>query len=194
MRGDLAYPNTRDILLLLGMGTIIAGSFITPGLPVAIGAVMKAKRKHDWQQNQKEWKKFNTKLLRRNLKRLQDQKIVEVKNEKGQEVIKLTQKGHTKYLKFKLEEVSLKGKNWDGKWRLVIYDVSKLKRQQQESFRRMLKQMNFYLLQKSVYLTPYKCGEAIEYLREYFNLGEEVLFLEVSKLENDVYYKQYFGF
>lgn len=53
--------------------------------------------------------------------------------------------------------------------------------------------MNFHQLQKSVYLTPYKCQKAIEYLREYFNLGEEVLLLEVNKLENEAHLKQYFG-
>lgn len=188
------YPTTKEILIILGIGTVIAASFIAPGLPIALGAIQRAKRKHDWEQNQKAWKKFNVRLLKRNLKRLYEQKIIEIKEKDGQEVIKLTQRGHTKYLKFKMEDWSMKNNGWDGKWRLVIYDVSKLKRNQQENFRRILKQMNFWPLQKSVYLTPHKCQEAVSYLREYFNLGEEVLFLEVSKLENDHLYKQYFGF
>lgn len=187
------YPTNKEILLLLGVGTLLAASVVLPGLGMAAGAIMKAKREYDWNQNQKAWKKFNVYLLRRNLKRLYAQKIVETVNKNGQEVIKLTKKGHSKYLQFKLEDISYNSKNWDGKWRLVIYDVNKLKKAKQENFRRMLKLMNFYLLQKSVYLTPYKCEEAIEYLREYFNLGEEVLFLEISKLENENYYKQYFG-
>jgi hypothetical protein len=188
------YPTSKEILLLLGVGTLLAASTVLPGLGVAAGAIIKAKKQHDFDQDQKAWKKFNIYLLRRNLKRLQAQKIVGLVNKNGQEVIKLTKKGHTKYLQLKLEDISYKSKSWDGKWRLVIYDVAKLKRAQQECFRRMLKQMNFHLLQKSVYLTPYRCEETIEYLREYFNLGEEVLFLEISKLENENHYKQYFGF
>ena len=187
------YPNSKEILYLLGMGTLLVGSILMPGLGTAAGALYRAKRNHNWEQSQKGWKKFNLKLLRRNLRRLQKQKIVEVVDENGQEVIKLTQKGHTKYLRFKLEELSLKGKSWDGKWRLVLYDVSKLKKSAQENFRRTLKQINFYPLQKSVYLTPYKCTNEIEYLREYFNLSEEVLLLEISKLENEKYYKEYFN-
>lgn len=187
------YPSTKEILYLLGVGTLVAASILAPGLGAAAGVVMRAKKKHEWQESQKAWKKFNSKLLKRNLRRLQEQKVIEIKKEKGKEIIKLTQKGHTKYLKFKLEELSLKGKKWDGKWRLVLYDISKLKKTNQENFRRMLKQMNFWPLQESVYLTPYECREEIEYLREYFNLGEEVLLLEVSKMENEIYYKQYFG-
>ncbi len=188
------YPTNKEILLILGVGTLLAASMVMPGLTVAAGAVMKAKRKHDWQENQKAWKKFNVPLLKRNLQRLYENKLVEVVRENGQEVIKLSQKGQTKYLRYKMENWSDQGKGWDGKWRVVLYDISKLKKDKQEAFRRMLKQMNFWPLQKSVYLTPYKCQEAINYLREYFNIGEEVMLLEVSKLENEAYYKQYFGF
>lgn len=187
------YPSMKEILYLLGMGALLTASIVMPGLGYAAGSLYRTKRKYDWAQNQKEWKKFNIKLLRRNLRRLQDQKIVEIVNENDQEIIKLTQKGHTKYLTFKLEELSLKGKSWDGKWRLVIYDINKLKRSAQDSFRRVLKQINFFPLQKSVYLTPYKCIDEIEYLREYFNIGQEVLLLEINKLENEKFYKDYFG-
>ena len=193
MRGDPSYPSTKDILTILGIGTVVVASFLMPGLPVALGAVQKAKNKHDWEKNRKAWKQFNVKYLKRNLKRLYEQKLVEVVEEKGHEVVKLTQKGHTRYLRFKMEDWSNNNKGWDGKWRLVIYDISKLKRNHQESFRRTLKQMNFWPLQESVYLTPYKCQEAIGYLREYFNIGEEVMLLEVSKLENESHYKQYFN-
>lgn len=193
MRGDPSYPSTKDILIILGIGVGVATSFLLPGLPIALGAIGKAKSKYDWEKNQKAWKQFNVKYLKRNLKRLHEQKLVEVVEENGQEIVKLTQKGHTKYLRYKMEDWSNNNKGWDGKWRLVIYDISKLKKAKQEAFRRMLKQMNFWPLQESVYLTPYKCQDSIGYLREYFNIGEEVMLLEVSKLENEGHYKQYFG-
>ena len=187
------YPKTKEVLYLLGIGTLLVGSILMPGLAVAGGAIVRAKRKHDFLQSQKEWKKFNPSLLKRNLKRLHKQKLVEFINKDGEEVIKLTKKGRTRFLRFRLEELSEKGHGWDGKWRLVIYDISKLKRSKQDGFRRMLKNMNFYPLQKSVYLSPFKCKEELEYLREYFNLGEEALYLEVSHLENENFYKGYFG-
>ena len=187
------YPTSKEILYLLGMGALLTASILMPGLGVAVKAIARANQQSQWQRNQKAWKKFNLKYLKRNLHRLHDQKVIEIIEKDGQEIIKLTQKGHSKFLKFKLEEVSLKSNSWDGKWRLVIYDVSHLKRDRQDAFRRMLKQMNFYPLQESVYLTPFKCREEIEYLREYFNLAKEVLLLEVTGLENEKYYKEFFG-
>lgn len=187
------YPTNKEIVYLLGMGTLLVGSIIFPGLALAGGAIVRAKKRHDFEQVQKQWKKFNLSLLKRNLKRLQQQQIVDIIEKDGQEIIKLTEKGRSQYLKFKLEELSLKGKPWDGKWRLVIYDISKLKRSAQENFRRILKRINFLQIQKSVYLTPFKCQEEIEYLRQYLNLADEVLYFEVSKIENEKYYKEYFG-
>lgn len=187
------YPSSKEILYLLGIGTLLVGSIIMPGLGIAGGAIIRAKRKYDFQEDQKAWKKFNLRLLKRNLKRLHEQKVVEITQENGQEVIKLTQKGYAKFLRFKLEDHSLKEKAWDGKWRLVLYDIATLKKDKQEGFRRILKSMNFLALQKSAYLTPYKCNQQINYLREYFSLGEEVLLLEISQLENDKYFKEYFG-
>lgn len=187
------YPGTGEIIYLLGMGTLLVASIFMPGLGYAARMIDRTKRSHDWQKSQKEWRKFNPYSLKFNLKRLKEQKVVEIIKENGQEIIKLTKKGYTKYLKFKLEELSLSGKRWDGRWRIVIYDISKFKRSQQTAFRYILKYINFLLLQKSVYLTPYPCEEQITYLREYFGLGDEVLLIRADKIENEEIYKQYFG-
>lgn len=187
------YPNTKEVVYLLGMGTLLLGSILMPGLGLAAGALARAKKRYDWKQTQKEWQRFNHYYLRKNLRRLYQQKIVEIIEQDGQEVVKLTQKGRTKYLRFQLEELSLKGRAWDKKWRIVLYDISKFKRSQQETFRRILKRIRFLKLQKSVYITPYSCEESIEYLREYFGIGREVLVIRADKIENEVVYKKYFG-
>ena len=187
------YPTTKEIIYLLGMGSLLLGSILMPGLGYAAGAIARVKRNSEWKRSQKEWKKFNLYLLKRNLKRLQNQKVIEVVGKDGQELIKLTRKGYTKYLKFTLEQLSLDGKRWDGKWRIVIYDISKFKKSQTNAFRYILRYINFLPLQKSVYLTPYPCEEQITYLREYFDIGNEVLLIRADKIENEEIYRQYFG-
>ncbi len=187
------YPSSGEIIYLLGMGTLLIGTIFMPGLGYAAKMIEKTKRNYEWQKSQKEWKRFNPYFLKYNLKRLKQQKVVEIIKENGEEIIKLTRKGRIKFLKFQLEELSLKGKRWDGKWRLVIYDIAKFKKSQTNAFRYILKYINFLPLQKSVYLTPYPCEEQILYLREYFGIGEEVLLIRADKIENEGSYKQYFG-
>jgi hypothetical protein len=113
------YPKTKEIIYMLGMGTMLLGSILMPGLGAAAGVLQKAKRKYDFEQSEKEWKKFNLSLLRRNLKRLQDQKFIEFIQKNGQTIIKLTKKGHSKYLQLKLEELTSQHRAWDGKWRIL---------------------------------------------------------------------------
>ncbi len=187
------YPTTKEIIYMLGMGTLLMGTILLPGLGYAAGTIIRAKRQGDWERSQKEWKKFNTPLLKRNLKRLKEQKVVAVSEENGEKVIKLTERGKVKFFKFKLEELSLKGQRWDGKWRIVMYDIAKFKKNQQSAFRNILKYINFLQLQRSVYLTPYPCEEQVNYLREFFGIGSEVVLIRADKLENEHIYKQYFG-
>lgn len=187
------YPSAGEIIYLLGMGTLLIGTIFMPGLGYAAKMIDRAKKDYEWKESQRRWRKFNPYVLKRNLKRLHDQKDVEIVEEDGEDVIKLTQKGRVKYLKFKLEELTLKGKKWDGKWRIVIYDIAQFKKNQVSAFRNILKYINFFQLQKSVYLTPYSCDEQILYLREYFGIGEEVLILRADRIENEDFYKQYFG-
>lgn len=177
-------PKVKDVLVLLGAGTFLAANLVVPGLPFVLKPILEEKRRRD----QKEWEKFNLWRLRQVIKRFREQKIVEVSDG----VVKITEKGRQKLLRFNLEEMELKRKT-DGKWRLIIYDIADLRREQRENFRFMLKKLKFLKIQKSVYLTPFICDDEIEYLRQLFGIGEEVLVMKISGVENEQAYRNYFG-
>ncbi|MEK7160364.1 MAG: hypothetical protein AAB702_02685 [Patescibacteria group bacterium] len=177
-------PKVKEVLKLLGAGVILTAAIIMPGSAILIKEYAKIKKEKD----EKEWKKFNAWRLKQVIKRLQNQKDIEIAGG----YVRITDKGKKKLLKFNLEEISLKEKR-DGKWRIIIYDISNLKRLQRDIFRDTLKRLKFYRLQESVYLTPFICEDEIEYLRQTFQIGNEVQILKVSKLENEKAYKEYFG-
>lgn len=182
-------PKVKEILTLLGAGTFIAASLIMPGLPMAIKPFLDERRKRE----ENEWRKFNTWRLKQVLNRLHQQKLVEVVEREDMQIVKISDKGKKKLLKFNLEEIQLNHKKWDGKWRIIIYDIFTTKRQEAELFRKTLKRLKFLKLQRSVYLTPFRCYDEIEYLRQVCNIGKEVLILTVSGLENESAYREYFG-
>jgi len=186
-------PKTKEVLILLGTGAFLAASIIFPGLPMAAKPFINAAKEADRNKRQKEWEKFNLWRLRQVIKRMQNSKLVEVKEEKGIPLIKITQKGKQKLLRYKIDEMVLDESNWDSKWRLVIYDVQTGKRANSEMFRTMLNKLRFLKLQRSVYLTPFKCEDEIEYLRLLFDIGNEVQILKVGSLENEAAYRRYFG-
>jgi len=51
---------------------------------------------------------------------------------------------------------------WDGKWRLVIFDIPQELHKMRNAFRRTLKAQGFYMLQKSVFIFPYPCEKDLE--------------------------------
>ncbi|KKQ35443.1 MAG: hypothetical protein US51_C0005G0006 [Microgenomates group bacterium GW2011_GWA2_37_6] len=181
---ELINPKVKDVIMLLGAGAFLAASIVMPGLPIALKPFMDEKRRRD----EREWEKYNFSHLRKLIKRLQAQRVVEIVGEE----VRITNKGRQKILKYSLEEMELKRKT-DGKWRVIIYDVANLKKYQRDTFRTILEKLQFLRLQESVYLTPFVCDKEIEYLREMFDVGDEVLVLKVKEIENEQIYKKYFG-
>lgn len=177
-------PKVKDVLKLLAAGVVLTTVVLFPGI-AALGPVIKEIQER---RERKEWDKFNLWRLRQVTKRLEKQKVVEITHG----IVKITDRGRRKLLKFNLDNIEIKRKT-DGKWRLIIYDVANLKRSQSEFFRETLKKLNFLRLQKSVYVTPFICDDEIEYLRQLFDIGSEVLILKVAGIENEQVYKRYFG-
>ncbi len=177
-------PKVKDVLMLLAAGAILTTVVLFPGI-AAIGPLLKEEQKR---RERKEWEKFNLWRLRQVIKRLEKQKAVEVIDD----VVKITEKGKKKLLRFNLEKMQLKEKT-DGQWRLIVYDVADLRKEQRELFRLMLKKLKCLQLQESVYLTPFVCDDEIEYLRNIFDIGTEVKVIKVLGLENETVYRKYFG-
>lgn len=186
-------PRTRDVLILLGAGTFLVASIVMPGLPIAAGKILKEYEKEKWEKDKIKWNKYNLWRLRQMIKRMYDSKYVEIKEENGTPVVKISDKGKGKLLTYDIETMQLDDSKWDGKWRLVIYDVQAGKKTNSEMFRRTLNKLNLLKLQKSVYLTPFKCEDEIEFLRQFYGIGDEVLILKVGSLENELAYKDYYG-
>lgn len=181
-------PTVKSVLLIIGLGTFLTASILAPGLPLALKPFLKIKRENDY----KKWKMFNQTRLKQVLKRLQKQKVVQIAIKNGEPIVTLSEKGKKKVLKYNLENLQLENK-WDGKWRLIIYDIPKEKKRQSDSFRLLLRTIKCLQLQKSVYLTPFNCDGEIEYIRSLYQIGDNVKILKVSSIENEKAYREYFG-
>jgi DNA-binding PadR family transcriptional regulator len=182
------WAKTKQILTLLTKGTFLTMSLIAPKTASATHHLLQEEK--DWNT----WKRFNPSYLRQTLKRLEKQKAVEIVEENGMQVVKLTSKGKRRILKYAISELEVKKpKTWDRKWRLVIYDISNSQKQLQVLIRETLKNLGFFAMQESVYIYPFPCFDEIEFLREYYGLGSQIQYLLVEEIENDQVYKTYFN-
>jgi DNA-binding transcriptional regulator PaaX len=115
-------------------------------------------------------------------------------NKQGQKVIRLTAAGKQKLREYELEEKSLaRPKRWDGKYRVIAFDIKEWKKTKRDSLRLWLARHNVVRLQNSVWISPYDCEEIIVLLKAKHKLGKEVIYMEVSYLENDLWLRRHFN-
>lgn len=127
------------------------------------------------------WKKYSKRKTRDAFSYLKRSGYIKIAEENHQIYISLTEKGKKKAGRFQIDNLRIeRAKNWDGKWRLILFDVAELKRFHREALRGKLKGLGFYCLQKSVWVTPFECRKEIDLLREFFGLSENELRLVVS--------------
>ncbi len=184
------YAPVADVLKLVGAGVFLSASVVIPNLPKALRPFLKSQRKQEYEV----WKRFNIPYLKRTLKRLEEQKLVEISEENGKQIVKITGVGQRRILRYAIDELAVeKPRIWNGKWILVSYDIPNELKKQREIFQEYLKAWVFYPLHESVYLHAYPCEKQVEFLRAYLNIGELVRIFSVSKIENDKPFKNYFG-
>jgi len=99
----------------------------------------------------------------------------------GKDRFELMKKGEEKLLGLRLKnKIKLRNK-WDGRWRIIIFDIPENRKFAREAIRRKLKFLNFFPLQKSVFIFPFRCEEEIKELVDFFRLGD---FVEIILAES----------
>lgn len=181
------YAKTAEILKLVAAGLFFASSIVVPNLPRMIAPFFKDGEKEAW-------KRFNIPYLKRTLYRLEKQKLIEISEKEGEQIIKVTELGKIKVLKMSLEELALKKPTiWDGYWRIIIYDLPKFLKYKRQILSDYLKAWKFYPLQESVFLHAYPCEQQIYFLRDYLGIGKYVRYIKAVKIENDEMFREFFG-
>ena len=108
--------------------------------------------------------------------------------------LRLTPKGEKVLRALEVRDFHLqKPKRWDGKWRVLIFDVPEKRKKTREQIRQALLQIGFVRLQDSVWIYPYDCEDIMTLLKADFHIGKDVLYLVVDVLENDKLFRQHFG-
>ncbi len=141
----------------------------------------------------KEWKKINKEKLRYEIRKLYQSKLVKKKeNPDGSVTMVLTDKGKFRALTFHFQNMKIDRKNWDGKWRLVVFDIPEKFRLGRDSLRDKIKELGFYEFQKSVFVFPYNCKDEIDFIIEFFNIRKFVRFGILDTIDNEAHLKTIF--
>lgn len=78
--------------------------------------------------------------------------------------------------------LQLQKKPWDGKWRMVMFDIQELEKRKREDLRRKLKELGFGMLQESVFITPHDIVKDFSEYVDNVGLHDSVYILEASHI------------
>ncbi|MCX6813144.1 MAG: hypothetical protein NTV77_01500 [Candidatus Azambacteria bacterium] len=174
----------KDLLKYLALGGVLTLVMLSPiGGPRVLKSLLKQL-------------KYKIKQLRHSAYYLKKRGLVEFIKEGDKEtIVKITDNGRRYLKRFDIENIQLdRTSGWDGKWRLVIFDIPEKYKNAREAFRKKLKDLDLVRLQDSVWVTPYRCDDEIRFLREIFNISFNVDVIITNNLKHhEIKLKKYFN-
>ena len=107
--------------------------------------------------------------------------------------LRLTSKGESLLRRLELGNIKmLKPKRWDGKWRVLAFDIPEKQKYLRERIRGILVMIGFVRLQDSVWIYPYDCEDIIRLFKTDLKIGKNMLYMIVESLEHDFFLKIHF--
>jgi len=177
--------NYTDFLCEISAGTLRQGLYGT--YPFNKGMYLSSKNKPNKNKPEEQ-------IIRKALKRLESSDYIKITEYKSNKKIQLTKKGILEFIRYNINNKKEKTK-WDGKWRIVIFDVLENQRRIRDLLRNRLRWLGFKELQKSVWIFPYDVRKEIKKILEVCNINiiGDVRFLTVEKIDDDKDLRKEFG-
>jgi DNA-binding transcriptional regulator PaaX len=109
--------------------------------------------------------------------------------------IKLTDNGRESIERLLMQEYQIPERiRWDGKWRMLIFDIHEGRRRVRTQLRQLLQSAGFVRLQDSVWIHPYPCDEFVALVRAHLSSGVgELRHVVVEALESDKPLREHFN-
>lgn len=86
-----------------------------------------------------------------------------------------------------------KPKKWDGRWRILSFDIPNRREPARFKIRHSLQTAGFILLQRSVWIYPYDCEDFIALLKAELKIGKDMLYIIADTIEGDAAYRKHFN-
>lgn len=106
----------------------------------------------------------------------------------------LTKKGERRLAELERMDYQLpKPEKWDGKWRIVSFDIKERRKEVRALLRTTLEAVGFVHLHHSVWVYPYDCEDFLALLKADYHVGVEILYIIAEYIENDGWLKRRFN-
>lgn len=104
---------------------------------------------------------------------------------KGKPMLEMTESGRGRLARIAMTHHKATQREWDGKWRVVIFDIPESLRGKRDVLRGMLRRIGFLQLQQSVWIYPFSCEEFVQLLKTDLSIRGMVKYLVCESIEGD---------
>lgn len=127
------------------------------------------------------------------IRRLMSRRLVNVRTTGRSLEVRVTVAGRMSLKRYQLDRLEVaRPKVWDGRWRVVGFDIPEKERIARDVLRALLRRLGFYPLQKSVWILPFPCRDEVEAIRFAYGLGNNLWYAESDVLDREVELREYF--
>lgn len=175
--------NVTDIALtVIGTAGLISLALVAPNMVMAIDKLFLRRGR-----GQRFTRKEKAIRISRGFYYMKQKGLVRMRMTKNDIKIFLTSLGKKRFQKIDFDTLIVKKPvKWDGKWWQVAADIpTEDYKWAADLFRRKIKEMKFFSLQRTLWFYPHDPRKEIEFIAKYFGIGHFVTVMEVSRLDAD---------
>lgn len=134
----------------------------------------------------KRWKEFQKAVA--DLRRKKRINVIE--NPDGTFTLEITQIGQNTVKKYDLDSLKIKRpEKWDGAWWVVSFDIPKHRKGVRHALLSKLKELGFIMLQKSIWVHPFRCKMELAVVAKAFEVEPYVYCFSAYEFDNDKEYR-----
>lgn len=165
-----------DLLRVLGGVAILASVLVAPNIGLALKPFL---RRANFRE-EREWRRTQVRLA---LERLRARRLIRFVEKGKRTYIEITELGKRRLREFDFDSLAIeRPKRWDGKWRIVIFDIPEKRQRERRSLRMKLSAVGFYQLQKSVWVYPFACPDEVDFICNFLDIDRWVHYIETNSL------------
>ena len=163
------------LLKVFSFGVVLGVGVVAPN---AIQVIDKYLLTNDRKKIDPEYKR-----LLRHMKRLDLISIDHLAD--GSTYISITKKGAQRLQDVYLEDITINTpKKWDGRWRIVSFDIPSDKRDERNEFLTQLRRLGFIRSLHSMWVYPFPCTEEIYAISKIIGIDKMVMILEATTTQD----------
>ncbi|GEM_PF-1083334 len=168
---------TIKILKILGASALFTViSVLSPQFPyVMLKLYLKQKLGSDYNKNQ----------IHNSLKYLKQKKFIAYEFKENKLKILITKLGAHHLNKTAFDDIVIKPRAWDHRWRLLTFDIPEDKQGARQILRRKLIRLGFFHFQRSVFILPFPCGKEIHEIAHTLKIRPYMHLLTCDRFSGD---------